>query len=544
LVNSIVGGWTMLCFGPERSGLPPSNSQAEQRLWDVAILGAGMGGGFAAHALAEAGHDVLLIDYGNEDISPPGSVKLSGDQEIRLSECKWPSMSAFEVDGVINHAHAPFGAGVGGSTNLYAAALERFARLDIDSHEDPQHPTGGWPISYNELLPYYEKAEQRLHVIGTHDPLAADPGSHIQPPPPLGPCDAHFVQFFERNGLHPYRLHVGIRYRPGCDECLGRLCYKSCRADVRSVLAESSKKPTIMARSEVVKLEALPDQVTRAIVLRDNQQIEIQAKIFVLAAGAIHSPKLLLRSKNDHWPEGLANRSGLVGRNLMFHAIQTFALWPNKKLPGTGPRKSLSFRDFYQVGGQRYGSVQSTGFELGYGGLLMHLYDLFDHASLRKLRIVRPLLRIPAAVATRMVGPGTIFVGIIEDMPYPENRVVIDDNEADGVLIKYTIKPELRDRIARLREFLTERLKDRRLVFLSRDIELNFGHPCGTCVMSNDPSTGVVDRDCRVHGIANLFITDASFMPTSAATNPSLTIAANALRVAGKIDRILAGDPD
>jgi choline dehydrogenase-like flavoprotein len=534
----------MLSFGPERSGLPRSDSPHEQRLWDVAIIGAGMGGGFAAHALAKAGHDVLLIDYGNENISPPGSPKLAGDQETRLSEFKWPTMSTFEVDGVINRSYAPFGSGVGGSTNLYAAALERFDRLDIDLHPDSPHPTGGWPISYSELLPYYEKAEQMLHVAGTHDPFAAVRSSHIQPPPPLGPCDDHFVKFFQENGLHPYRLHVGIRYRPGCDECLGRLCYKSCRADVRSVLAESAKKPTIMARSEVVKLEALPDQVTRAMLLRDNEQIEIRARIFVLAAGAIHSPKLLLQSRNDHWPEGLANRSGLVGRNLMFHAIQTFALWPNKKLAGIGPRKSIAFRDFYQVGGQRYGSVQSTGFEFGYGGMLVHLYGRFDHGSLRRLRIVRPFLRIPAAVATRFSGPGTIFVCIIEDMPYPENQVVIDDNEADGVRIKYTIKKELRDRTARFQALLSERLKDRRLVFLSQDVELNFGHPCGTCTMSNGPSTGVVDRDCRAHGISNLFIADASFMPTSAATNPSLTIAANALRVAGKIDRILAGGPN
>ena len=82
------------------------------------------------------------------------------------------------------------------------------------------------------------------------------------------------------------------------------------------------------------------------------------------------------------------------------------------------------------------------------------------------------------------------------------------------------------------------------MIFLSQDVELNYGHPCGTCVMSNDASTGVTDRNCRAHGIANLFIADASFMPTSAATNPSLTIAANALRVAGKIDRLLSGNPN
>ena len=124
-----------------------------------------------------------------------------------------------------------------------------------------------------------------------------------------------------------------------------------------------------------------------------------------------------------------------------------FALWPNKRLPGTGPRKSISFLDFYQVDGQPCGSVQSKGSELGYCGLLVHLYNLFDRGRLSRLCIVRPLLRIPAAVAIKISGPGTIFVCIIEDMPYPKNRVVIDDNEADGVIIKYTIKKELRDRI-------------------------------------------------------------------------------------------------
>lgn len=500
-----------------------------------------MGGGFTARALSDAGRDVLLIDYGNEDISSNSSAKPSGDQEIRLSESKWPTMSAFEVDGVIDRCYPPFGAGVGGSTNLYAAALERFDERDIDSHPDSPHPTGGWPISYDDLLPYYERAERMLHVCGTPDPLSPRPFKHISEPPPLGPCDSDFLQFFQKTGLHPYRLHVGIRYRPGCDECLGRLCHKNCRADVRSVLAESPNKPPVMARSEVLRLEATSDRITRAIVRRGDEQITVQAKVFVMAAGAIHTPKLLLQSRNDYWPDGLANRSGLLGRNLMFHASQRFALWPSKRLAGTGPRKSIMFRDFYEVNGRRCGAVQSTGFELRYGELLMHLYDRFDHGAAKKMRIVRPLLRVQSLVTIKTLGPGTIFVCLIEDMPYPENRVVLDDNEADGVRLKYTIKDELRDRVNHFRQLLIERLQGRRMVFLSQDVELNYGHPCGTCVMSNDPSTGVVDRDCRAHGIANLFITDASFMPTSAATNPSLTIAANALRVSSQINRMLAG---
>jgi choline dehydrogenase-like flavoprotein len=527
----------------ERLRLPPFNAQLE-RLWDVAIIGAGMGGGFTARALSDAGRDVLLIDRGNEERSAAGGTRASDEQEMRLAESSWPTVTAFEVDGILNRFPGPFGAGIGGSTNLYAAALERFDNRDIESTPGSPHPNRCWPIRYDDLLPYYERAERMLHVCGTPDPLNANTFDHIAEPPPLGPCDADFLQFFQQSGIHPYRLHVGIRYRPGCDECLGRLCYKDCRADVRSVLAESRNKPTILARSEVLTLEATPDRVTRAIVLQDEKQIAIQAKVFVLAAGAIHTPKLLLQSRNCHWPDGLANRSGLVGRNLMFHAQQTFALWPSKRLAGTGPRKCLAFTDFYEVDGQRCGSVQSTGFGLGYGEYLMHLYRIFDHSAARKIRMVRPLLRIPAMITTKSLGRGTIFVCLIEDMPYPENRVVLDDKEADGVRVTYNIKDELRDRVNLFRRVLTERLKGRRMVFLSQDVELNYGHPCGTCVMSNDPSCGVTDRNCQAHGIANLFITDASFMPTSAATNPSLTIAANALRVASKIDRILEGNPN
>jgi choline dehydrogenase-like flavoprotein len=498
-----------------------------------------MGGGFAASALANAGHDVLLIERGIEEKSPPIASELTDDQESRLAGSRWPTLSAFDIDGVVDRCYAPFGSGVGGSTNWYAAALERFADLDIDVLPNVPHPTGGWPISYRELLPFYEQAERMLHVAGTDDPLSDYAANHLLEPPPLGPCDAEFVRLFQKNGLHPYRLHVGIRYLPGCDECLGRLCHKNCRADIRSVLAEAPRKPTIMARSEVVRLESTADRVTSAIVAQGDKQIRVQAKVFVLAAGAIHTPKLLLRSRNDHWPNGLANHSDLVGRNLMFHAIQNFALWPSEKLSSSGPRKSISFRDFYYAEGERCGCVQSTGFELGYGELLMHLYQRFDRRASSYLRSLRPLLRIPAAMTIKRFGRGTIFVNLIEDLPYPENRVLLNDDEADGVSVKYTIKAELRDRAAHLRKFLADRLKEGRLMFLSQDIELNFGHPCGTCVMSNDPSAGVIDRDCRAHGIANLFIADASFMPTSGATNPSLTIAANALRVSAEIDRSL-----
>jgi choline dehydrogenase-like flavoprotein len=107
--------------------------QTQDRIWDVAIIGAGMGGGVLARGLADAGHDVLLIERGNEQLSEPGSDIASEDPEKRLTESRWPNRNTFEIDGVTSRQYAPIGSGVGGSANWYAAALERFEDIDLDS---------------------------------------------------------------------------------------------------------------------------------------------------------------------------------------------------------------------------------------------------------------------------------------------------------------------------------------------------------------------------------------------------------------------------
>jgi choline dehydrogenase-like flavoprotein len=515
--------------------LPTASAHDLSRLWDVVIVGAGMGGGFAARALAEAGYQVLLVERGNKDRGASGN-----DDDSALTECKWPGPTACEVDGVPSQHFGIFGAGVGGSTNLYAAALERFSRHDVESTPQAPHPTGGWPVSYDQLRPYYEQAERMLHVAGTRDPLNPDSFDHLREPPALGPVDTQLMRSFAESGMHPYRLHVGIRYVPGCDECLSKLCLRNCRADARSVVAEGLVQPTILERTEAVRLDADEDKITGVTLRQDGIETTVRARVFVLAAGAVHTPKLLLQSHCEHWPEGIANRTGMVGRNLMFHAGLRFIMWPRKSHPSGGPRKSIGFRDLYFYDGQRLGAVQSSGFEAGYGDLLVHLYGVFDRGTWRRLRLLRPLLRIPAKLTAAMRGRGTIFSAIIEDLPYPDNRVVLDPSQADGVLMKYTIRQELRDRVEMLRELLRKRLDHRRTIFPGHGVELNLSHACGTCVMGVAPATSVIDQDCRAHGIANLFIADASFMPTSAAINPSLTIAANALRVSEGIKRVLA----
>ena len=149
-----------------------------------------MGGGFLARALADAGHDVLLIERGNEKLSAPGSETASDDPEKRLTENKWPNPNAFEIDGVTSRQYAPIGSGVGGSANWYAAALERFDEIDLDSRPESAHPTGGWPIKLFRASPVLRAGPSGLPawwLRDTKNPLSAHDSDHLGEPPHWGP---------------------------------------------------------------------------------------------------------------------------------------------------------------------------------------------------------------------------------------------------------------------------------------------------------------------------------------------------------------------
>lgn len=181
--------------------------------------------------------------------------------------------------------------------------------------------------------------------------------------------------------------------------------------------------------------------------------------------------------------------------------------------------------------------VQSMGLQADYGNVLMYLRARFDGGRLRRARPLRPFLRIPAKAAALALGNARVFVGILEDLPYAANRILPGSNPLEPARIAYAIAPELADRRRRFRGAIREMFNGHRLFFLNDDIELNYGHACGTARFGRDPRDSVLDADCRVHGLRNLYLTDASFMPTSTGVNPGLIILANSLRVA---DRILA----
>ncbi len=516
---------------------------AASQEWDVVIVGGGMGGASAAYALVRAGHRVLLLEKGLADFAAAAGVEVEQeDPRERLQNGKWPTQLSARVDGALSHIWAPLGCGLGGSSLLYAAALQRLDPRDFDPHTTPDGRTIEWPFSYGELEPYYQQAEQLFAVRGTVDPLETGPTYRLAPPPAMCERDRHYFQVFKEAGLHPYRLHVAMEYQPDCGECGGHVCPRSCKRDARNsgvLPALASGRLFVASEAEVVALEADERSVTAVRVARGEQQFLIRGKVVALAAGAYFTPAILQKSACDLWPAGLANRSGLVGKNLMFHASDFIAFWPRQKCSRVGPNKTIALRDFYRVDGAKLGEFQSTGLAAGYGIVLYALRLLFDQSRLRKLPLARQLLRIPAYIAAKLYGEATVFTTIVEDYPYEENRVVLDATSPSGMRFDYTIHDEFRTRVATMKRAVRKKLSRLRSIPMNIGVSLNYGHPCGTCKAGGDPRTSVVDRDCKAHDLDNLYIVDASFMPTSGGTNPSLTIAANALRVAEAIDKKL-----
>ena len=521
------------------------------KTWDVVVIGTGMGGSTVGHALAKKGHEVLFVekgmflfdDHDRGDGRRPGSPDNSA--EARMSRGWWP----LPVDGSTSFGDvslfAPLGCGTGGSTSVYAAQLERFAPCDFRPRANFQDVPDStlpeaWPVSYDDLDPYYAEAERALGVRGTRDPLHPDNGGALLPPPTLSPRDQDLFDSFVELGLHPYRSHVGCRYVEGCEGCGGGLCPRDCRTGDagRSFLmpALQNHGARILTECDVTRLEADASRVTEVHCVHDGGELRLRGRIVILAAGAFMSPVVLLRSKSASWPDGLANSSGLVGRNLMLHASDFVAVRPRQQLSDEGQGKSISFNDFYLHNGVKLGTLQTVGFTINWRHVLYFLHLQAGKNPKPWLKLVRPLYRPMAFIGARFFSKAKVFASIIEDLPYHHNRIVLDPEASNGMRFEYEYPGELAQRTQLFYEKLRSTLgPGHELVSLSDANNINYGHVCGTCRFDDDPSSGVLNRNNRAHDLENLYVVDASFFPSSGGTNPSLTIAANALRVAEAI---------
>lgn len=490
--------------------------------WDVIVIGTGIGGGTAGRALAERGRKVLFIEKGPNGprAEEQELTDRIGDPVARQIRGYWPVPVQATIDGTTTEIFAPLGAGVGGSSVFYAATLEAPEPHDLDHSDSRPHPTGGWPIGFADLAPQLTRARQYYHVHGTADALGA-----LDAPPEPGPVDHAILARLRENGASPYHAHTALRLLPDCARCLGRKCPRPCKMDGRSAGVEpalATGNAALLPDAEVLKLHTDAISATAVEIRHGGTARRLTAPQIILAAGALSTPRLLMASASEAHPAGPGNHSDTLGRNLMFHLNEMFALWPPGRPPG-GASKSVALRDLTHHGGYRMGMVQSLGVDAGYGTILHYLRLRWGNL---------PGLRLPALAAAKVFGSAKIFVGLLEDLPSRDNRVL----PGDRIAFTYAHGDELAPRRRHFRRQIKRLFKGMRPVFLSRKPDLNLGHPCGTARFGSNPATSVTDARGRVHGFTNLSIADASLFPTSMGVNPSLTIAALACHVAEHLE--------
>ena len=534
--------------------------EAERVDWDVIIVGAGMGGGMLGHRLARAGRRVLFVEKGRSTLpGTPGTIRsampeLAEPQASRSINTYYDTLARAgrsndeitDISGRRPRRFVPYiGSGTGGSSAIYGMVCERFFVDDFTPRRyfaDPGESTvpEAWPISYEQMAPWYTEAEKLLGVRGQPDPLRPEAANVALPAaPPFSVDNQPVVNYLSGRGLHPYHLPMACDYTDDCVTCQAYLCAKSCKYDG----ARSGVEPAVteydahlLAECQVLRLESDRNRVQQVICQRRSDMLTLKAKVVVLAAGALATPVLLLNSRSGDWTRGLANGSDMVGRNLMRHVMDWIEIWPQRGSRITAENKEIGLNDFYFIDGQKYGTVQSAGSMASLAPIDM---------MMNQPGWVSKALRLTGVAARpiydRFISGGLVLAAIMEDLPYLDNRVLPSDRPSvDGrqrLRLQYRLHPGEVER----REVFLRALKEvlqpfRTLTLRTGANNGTLGHVCGTVRFGTDPATSVLNPQNRAHEVENLYVVDASFFPSSTGINPSLTVAANALRVAEHIN--------
>jgi choline dehydrogenase-like flavoprotein len=509
--------------------------------YDVIIIGSGAGGGTLARHLAPSGKRILVLERG--DWLPREQENWSAE-EVFVKNRYVPTETWYDGNGKAFQPGLHYW--VGGATKLYGAALYRLRSEDFGElkHHDGVSPA--WPISYDEMEPYYTRAEQYYEVHGARGEDPTEPFASAPYPHPAVSHEPRIQKLSDdlaREGYHPFHAPCGIMLDEQnmpfsacirCKDCDGFPCLVHAKSDadvlgIRPAL--QSPSVTLVTRARALKLntDANGGAVTEVVVDHDGQTETYSGDIIVVSCGAANSAKLLLLSANDKYPHGLANGSDQVGRNYMYHnsvAVLAISKEPNP----TVFQKTLGLNDFYfGMDGFEYpmGNIQMVGKSQG----PMYKGEKPIEAGLA------PMFSLDD-VAKHAVD----FWLSTEDLPRAENRVTL---ETDGAIrVSYTpsnqtAKQRLYDQLKSMlgRLDMHDHLIPRNL-YMKNEIEIGgVAHQAGTARFGTDPATSVLDANCRAHDLDNLYVVDTSFMPSIGAVNPALTAMANAIRVG---DHILA----
>ncbi len=502
-----------------------------QTNFDIIIIGTGAGGGTLAYALAPTGKRILLLERG--DYIPrekrnwsPEEIYIDG---LYRTDESWLNPQGNKFKPNLYHR-------VGGSTKVYGAALLRMRPQDFEELHFFGGVSPAWSLKYADFEPYYTQAERIYNVHGNRGEDPIEPPSTTDYPYPALPHEPQIQQVanrLEKLGLRPFSLPMGIKRDVNnsrespcirCDTCDGYPCLLNAKADAQTCCVDPALKyenVTLINNADVQRLIADNNQVTSIEVLMGENKEYLSADIVVVACGAINSAALLLRSANSNHPHGLANSSGLVGCNLMKHNVtKIHAISP--ELNTTVFQKTLGVNDFY------FGNSQDSH-PLG------HVHLMGKH----KWQTMRPDFPnwMPQSLLEFIANRSVDWWAQSEDLPRVNNRVEIDSQGR----IKVNYQPNNQQTHKILKQRFKSVLKQAGFP-LTLEVAMPLkimNHQVGTCKFGTNPQNSVLDLNCRTHDVDNLYVVDSSFFPSISAVNPTLTIAANALRVGSHLQERL-----
>jgi choline dehydrogenase-like flavoprotein len=500
--------------------------------YDVIIIGTGAGGGTLAHRLAPSGKRILILERGDYLRREPDNWD-SGAVFVRN---KYKSHETwFDKDGQPFHPGQHYY--VGGQTKVYGAILFRLREQDFGEVQHHGGVSPAWPLSYQDLEPYYTEAERLYLVHGERGEDPTEPPASGPYPYPAVSHEPRIQQLHDdlvRTGHQPFHLPVGVNLdeenpeKSPCVRCTrldGFPCLVDAKADahvlcIRPALEHSNV--TLLRNSQVVKLETdeTGRTVTGVVVARGAERETYTGDIVVVSCGATNSAVLLLRSANDMHPNGLANSSDVVGRHYMAH-INSAMLAISKSPNPTRFQKTLGVNDFYW-------GADDFDFPLGH-------IQMLGKTDGQMLKAGAPV-PTPGFVLDQVARRAVDFWLTTEDLPQARNRVTLD--RQGRIHVSYTnvnLEPHRR-LLAKLKGLLTHldmhpHLIPNQVIRDERIPIAGVAHQCGTVRFGTDPKTSALDVNCKAHDLDNLYVVDTSFFPSSSAVNPALTAMANALRV-------------
>ncbi len=500
--------------------------------YDVIIIGTGAGGGTLARCLAPSGKRILILERGS--FLPREKENWSSSavfQEMRYHT----SETWYDGEGKSFMAHT--GYFVGGNTKVYGGAMFRLRERDFETVQHKGGVSPEWPLKYRDFAPYYTRAEALYEVRGARGIDPTEPEIERDYPFPALEHEPRIQELCDRlkkRGHAPFQLPLAVKRLENdplhslcirCNTCDGFPCLVDAKADadlngVRPAMREENVTLILKARVTRLLTEKSAREISTVEAEVNGEERRFHSDIVVVAAGAINSAALLLRSASEKHPTGLANSSDQVGRNYMRH-INGAMLGLSRRRNPVVFQKTLAMNDYY------WGDEEFP-FPIGH-------IQLLGKTDRGIIGADAPFFA-PDFALKEMAKHSIDWWLTAEDLPHPDNRITIDREGA----IHLSQRDRYREHFDRLVRRWKSELKKVDAdgcflplsVYLSKKIPtMGVAHQNGTCRFGRDPKTSVLNLFCQTHDVDNLYVVDGSFFPSCGAVNPSLTIAANALRV-------------